>query len=92
MGILEAPFLRLPVVNVGTRQTARHHAENVFFVPHNRRQIIQQIRRILEDDSVLEQVRQCSNPFGDARTGERVAGLLAGVPLNDKLLNKDLVY
>ena len=33
-GILEAPLLKLPVVNVGNRQKGRLHAENVQFVPH----------------------------------------------------------
>ncbi|MFQ5801300.1 MAG: UDP-N-acetylglucosamine 2-epimerase [Candidatus Methylomirabilales bacterium] len=92
LGILEAPFLRLPVVNVGMRQTMRHHAENVFFVPHDCQQIIKQIQLILEDDETRQRIRSCSNPFGDGRTGERVANLLASIPLDTKLLNKDLRY
>lgn len=92
LGIQEAPFLGLPVVNVGQRQSARHHAENVFFVPHDRKRIASQVRSILEDDSVRERARGCSNPFGDGHTGERVATLLAGVSLDKKLLNKDLTF
>jgi GDP/UDP-N,N'-diacetylbacillosamine 2-epimerase (hydrolysing) len=92
LGIQEAPFLGLPVVNVGRRQSARHHAENVFFVPHDRKSIASQVRSILEDDSVQERARGCANPFGDGHTGERVATLLAGVPLDKKLLNKDLTF
>ena len=34
MGILEAPALKLPVINVGNRQK-RLHSENVIFVGHN---------------------------------------------------------
>ncbi len=92
LGIQEAPFLGLPVVNVGQRQSARHHAENVFFVPHDRKRIASQVRSILEDDAVRERARGCSNPFGDGHTGERVATLLAGVSLDKKLLNKDLTF
>ena len=92
LGILEAPFLGLPVVNVGHRQMARHHAENVAFVPHDRHQIIQQIRLFLDDESVRERARNCSNPFGDGHTGQRVADLLAQTTIDARLMNKDLTY
>ena len=92
LGILEAPFLGLPVINVGNRQAARHHAENVVFVPHDRDQILQQVRRFLDDDEIRENARNCSNPFGDGHSGPRVANLLAETPLDHKLLNKKLAY
>ena len=34
-GILEAPLMKLPVVNIGNRQKGRLHAENVQFVTHD---------------------------------------------------------
>ncbi len=91
-GILESPFLRIPVVNVGQRQAGRHHAENVFFVLPDRKRIVQQIRLILEDKKIQQRVRSCSNPFGDGHTGERIADLLARTPIDARLLNKDLTY
>ena len=92
LGILEAPFLKLAVINVGRRQTARHHAKNVFFVSHDPEEIKKQIRLILEDKRFQERVRNCSNPFGDGHTGERVANLLASIPIDSRLLNKNLTY
>jgi GDP/UDP-N,N'-diacetylbacillosamine 2-epimerase (hydrolysing) len=92
LGLLEAPFLQLPVINVGNRQTSRSHAQNVFFVPADRRKIVQQARAILDDEETKRRVLNCENPFGDGRTGERVAELLASTPLDARLLNKDLRY
>ena len=92
MGLLEAPYLKLPVINVGRRQTNRHHAENVFFVPAQRGPIVQQLRDIMENATTQEAIRNCANPFGDGHTGERVAELLASTPIDTKLLNKDLSY
>ena len=92
LGILEAPFLGLPVVNVGRRQSGRHHAENVFFVPNENTKILDQIQLILEDDQTRERARSCSNPFGDGHTGEKVANLLAEIPIDEKLLNKRLGF
>jgi GDP/UDP-N,N'-diacetylbacillosamine 2-epimerase (hydrolysing) len=92
LGLLEAPFLRLPVVNIGNRQAARHHASNVFFVAAERRAIVEQVRAILYDEETQRTVQNCENPFGDGQTGERVAEILAGTPIDDALLNKDLAY
>jgi GDP/UDP-N,N'-diacetylbacillosamine 2-epimerase (hydrolysing) len=92
MGLLEAPYLKLGVINVGNRQTARHHSENVAFVPHDRQAIVRQARLMLHDPATRARIRQCSNPFGDGRAGERVAALLADTPLDDRLRNKDLTY
>ncbi len=92
LGFLEAPFLKLPVINVGNRQKQRHHAENVFFVPSNRNAIANQLRLILSDAQTHEIVERCKNPFGDGHASERIANLLAGIPLDRRLLNKDLSY
>lgn len=92
LGLLEAPFLKLPVVNVGKRQTARQHTTNVFFVPHDRKRIIEQVRAILADNETQELVRNCQNVFGDGHTGEAVAELLARTSRDSRLLNKDLSY
>ena len=87
LGLLEAPYLKLPVVNVGRRQSERHHASNVFFAPAEREAIVRQVRAIMDT-----QISECENPFGDGHTGERVAALLAATPIDEKLLNKDLSY
>jgi GDP/UDP-N,N'-diacetylbacillosamine 2-epimerase (hydrolysing) len=92
LGLLEAPYLRLPAINVGNRQTQRHHAENVFFVPARRDEIVRQVRTILENQEIQDRVRQADNPFGDGYTGERVAELLAATPIDARLMNKNLSY
>ena len=72
VGIREAAFLGLPVVNVGTRQQGRDRAENVIDVDHDREAIVR---------AVQEQVGRGryarSDLYGDGRAGERAAELLA---------------
>jgi len=92
LGLLEAPYLKLPVVNVGRRQSERHHASNVFFVPAERDAIAQQIKAIMDNEATRERIRGCENPFGDGHSGERVADLLASTAIDENLLNKDLSY
>jgi GDP/UDP-N,N'-diacetylbacillosamine 2-epimerase (hydrolysing) len=92
LGLLEAPYLKLPVVNVGRRQSERRHESNVFFVPAEREAIVRQVKAILEDDETKQKISACENPFGDGQTGTRVAELLATTPIDSRLLNKDLTY
>jgi GDP/UDP-N,N'-diacetylbacillosamine 2-epimerase (hydrolysing) len=91
-GILEAPLLGLPVINVGNRQRGRLHAENVEFVPHDKDRIIEALRRAIFDPEYRKAVAACSNPYGDGRSSARIAELLATIPLDDKLLIKDITY
>ena len=91
-GILEAPLLKLPVINVGNRQRGRLHAENVQFVPHDKEQICAAIKLAVYDQSYRNSVASCSNPYGDGKSSTRVADILAKVSIDDTLLIKDITY
>lgn len=91
-GIMEAPLLKLPVVNVGNRQKGRLHAENVSFVPHDPMKIAAAVRRALHDKSYRAKVARCSNPYGEGRASKRIAEVLAKIPLDEKLRIKDISY
>jgi len=91
-GILEAPLLKLPVINVGNRQKNRQHAENVIFVPHDKRVIIKAVQAVLNDEGFIEKVKNCVNPYGDGHSGERIARILVEINLDKSLINKDITY
>lgn len=91
-GILEAPLLKLPVVNVGNRQKGRLHAENVQFVPHDKKKIVAAVRRAIFDLDYRATVSRCSNPYGDGQSSTRIAKLLAEIKIDDNLLIKDITY
>lgn len=91
-GILEAPLLKLPAINVGNRQHGRLHAENVQFVPHDKDRIIEAVRQATFDMEYRMTVSLCSNPYGDGQSSTRIAALLASTPLDDKFLIKDITY
>jgi GDP/UDP-N,N'-diacetylbacillosamine 2-epimerase (hydrolysing) len=91
-GIIEAPFFGLPVVNIGTRQQGRQRAENVLDVPYDQETIEQAIRTALNDVAFIQRARNCINPYGDGRAGERIAQTLAQVSLEREFLQKRLTY
>jgi GDP/UDP-N,N'-diacetylbacillosamine 2-epimerase (hydrolysing) len=91
-GLLEAPLLKLPAINVGNRQQGRLHAENVAFVPHEVTAIRAAIQRAIFDKGYRTMVDQCRNPYGDGKSSPRIADLLASTPIDERLLIKDITY
>lgn len=91
-GILEAPLLKLPAINVGNRQRGRLHAENVQFVPHDKDRIVEAVQRAIFDVEYRKTVAACSNPYGDGRSSIRIADIIARFTLDDTLLIKDITY
>ena len=92
-GILEAPLLKLPVINVGNRQQGRLHAENVQFVSHDKDLIMAAVKRATFDLEYRKTVATCSNPYGDGRSSSaRIAVILASIPLDETLLIKDMTF
>jgi GDP/UDP-N,N'-diacetylbacillosamine 2-epimerase (hydrolysing) len=92
LGLLEAPFLKLPAINVGNRQSARHHSANVFFVPHDKEAIVTKAKEILHNPDLQARIANCENPFGSGQTGEQIAEIIATTPIDSKLMNKDLSF
>jgi GDP/UDP-N,N'-diacetylbacillosamine 2-epimerase (hydrolysing) len=91
-GILETPLLKLPTINVGNRQHGRLHAENVQFVPHDKARIVAAVKRALFDRDYRASVERCSNPYGDGNSSRRIAEILATIPIDPKLMIKDITY
>lgn len=91
-GILEAPFFKLPVVNIGNRQKERLHAENVQFIFHDTAKIKEAVRKACFDEDYRKVIKRCSNPYGDGRSSERIAKILAEVKIDGNFLIKDLTY
>ena len=91
-GILEAPTLGLPVVNIGVRQRGREHAENVIFVDNKKEEILAALNKTLSDDDYIKEVKKCVNPYGDGATSEKVVEILASIEINDRLIFKNITY
>ena len=84
VAIRECSFLGVPAVNIGTRQVGRDRAENVIDVDYDRARIAEVVERHVRNGRPTS-----SRLYGDGKAGERIAGLLATVPLS---VEKRLTY
>lgn len=91
-GIIEAPSFKLPVVNVGSRNVGREHAENVIFVDYDSEQILSAIKKALFDEGFKQKVNNCTNPYGDGNASNRIVEILSTIPIDKKLLKKQITY
>lgn len=91
-GLLEAPFLKLPAVNVGNRQKGRLHAENVQFVPHTATAIEVAVKKACFDEEYKKTVTNCISLYGDGRSAEKIAKVLADIKMDREFLIKDITY
>jgi len=87
-GIIEAPSLGIPVVNVGSRNVGREHARNVIFVPSRKNAIVNAIKKGLHDRNFRKSLKTCRTPYGDGKASGRIVRVLTNVQLNTKLLQK----
>ena len=83
MGLLEAPFYRLPVVNVGNRQKGRLNAGNVEFVSYNSDKIVGVIEKACLNVTYRKKIQELKNPYGDGSAHKKIINFLRDVDLND---------
>ncbi|KJZ15967.1 UDP-N-acetylglucosamine 2-epimerase [Marinomonas sp. S3726] len=83
MGILEAPFYKLPVVNVGERQKGRLNAGNVDFVEYDKAEIIQALKKAVFDEKYRGEVKLMTNPYGDGDADKKIVSFLKSIDFDD---------
>jgi UDP-hydrolysing UDP-N-acetyl-D-glucosamine 2-epimerase len=76
-GVIEAPILRLPAVNVGDRQAGRRREANVLDAPADGPAVTDALRRAL-DPAFRASITAPDSRLVDGHAGDRVARIIAG--------------
>lgn len=90
-GIIEAPLMGLPAVNVGDRQRERARASNVVDVPHDQKAIVDALRLVMS--AAFREEMTAESPYvGDGQVSERILSILRTTTIDHKLMTKQIVY
>lgn len=81
-GLIEAPALGTPTVNIGRRQDGRPRADSVIDCAEKSGDIAQAIWRALSSEH-SRKAAEAKSPYGDGHASERILRALKHVPLND---------
>lgn len=91
-GLLEAPTFNVPAVNIGRRQNMRFRGINVIDVPFEQEKVVEAISKAMSNEFHSYLQRECTNPYGDGHSSERILDLLINTKIDQKLLMKKLTY
>lgn len=86
-GIIEAPSLRVPTINIGKRQDGRIRAESVIDTKPTQEAIKKAFNKIRSDD-FIESVKQVKSPFGNGGAATKVLKQLKTCSLQDLRFKK----
>jgi UDP-hydrolysing UDP-N-acetyl-D-glucosamine 2-epimerase len=85
-GLIEAPLLRVPAINVGTRQAGRTRGDNVVDVPADAAAISAALERAL--DPAFRRGLSGVSPYGEGSAAPRILDLLAEMRGHPRLMAK----
>ena len=89
-GIVEAASFRLPVVNVGTRQSGRMRSANVIDVDNSSEAIAKGIRTSVSPE-FRRSIANLQNPYGDGKAAARIVSVLKSVEIGPALIAKKFI-
>ena len=89
-GIIEASYFKIPVVNIGIRQKNREKGNNVIDVKDNSILIYNAIKKLFNPKS--KHIGKLSSIYGSGNTSKKIIKILETILLNDKLIQKQIMY
>jgi GDP/UDP-N,N'-diacetylbacillosamine 2-epimerase (hydrolysing) len=91
-GIMEAPFLKVPTVNIGTRQTGRLRQKSVIDVDYDKKAIKKAIKKAVFDKQFLSEIRRQKTFYGNGHASEKIIKILEKIDLKKIPIQKKLMY
>jgi len=91
-GIIEAPSFKIPVINIGSRQQGRERSDNVIDVEPKKEKILNAIDIALHDKEFAKKVNGTKNKFGGGDSAKKIVKILKTIPLDEKLIQKQITY
>ncbi len=87
-GIHETATLKIPAINIGTRQQGRERAANVIDVSYNTEDIKEGLKRALYDNEFRNFVKTLENPYGAGDAAGKIIEVLQNISLEGLIQKK----
>ena len=89
-GITEAPYFKIPTINVGERQKGRMFHQSVINCNYSVIEIQNSIKKAL-DKRFKKKIKKMKFYFGNGNTAKKIVKILENIRINKKFLQKKLV-
>ena len=90
-GIIEAPAIGIPTVNIGNRQKGRLQAASILNCVPEKNEIIQAVRKS-QTKEFKEQARNTENPYGDGNVSEKIVQTITEYLYEDRICLEKKFY
>ncbi len=77
-GIIEAPCLHIPTVNIGDRQKGRLMPDSVLCCEPEKNAIVEAMKKAISGD-FRDKVKIMTNPFGNGNTSEQITSIIRSI-------------
>lgn len=91
-GIKEAPYFRLPAINIGERERGRERELNVVDCGRSISDIRAAMRFAADNAAFRKKLRTCGYHLGDGRASERILAALKKIKKDDRLMQKRITH
>lgn len=91
-GIIEAPFLHIPTVNIGTRQQGRLRVDSIIDADYDKDQIKKAILKATYNRDFLRKIKKSKSIYGDGKASKKLVSILESTDLMNIPIQKKLSY
>ncbi len=90
-GIHEAASFKIPVINIGSRQSGRFKPKNVLSVNYNKKEIEKAIKKA-RSQIFNKKIKNIRNPYGDGKSALKIINIIKKLKLKNFNTQKKLTY
>jgi GDP/UDP-N,N'-diacetylbacillosamine 2-epimerase (hydrolysing) len=90
--LVEAPYLKIPVVNIGSRQKGRLMANNIISCSNESTDIVNALKKAISPGFKQHVLENTVSLYGDGDTSTKIVEVLGTLSLNERLLKKKLKW
>lgn len=87
-GIHECTTLKIPSINIGSRQYGRERSSNVINADYNKDEIKKALKKALFNNVFREKIKKNKNPYGNGNSAKQIVKILKKVNLNEIIQKK----
>lgn len=91
-GILEAPSLKVGVINIGDRQDGREKNKNIIDCGYSKKEIINKINYVTSNRKFQKNLKTIKNFYGEGKSGQKIFNIISKIKLDKNLLYKKTTY
>ena len=91
-GIMEAPYLRVPSINIGSRQSGRLRSSSVINVEYDKNKIKNAVKKAINDKKFLAKIKNTKNLYGNGNASKNIVSILEKIDLKKIPIQKKMEY